>query len=225
VSDPKATETAVLGPESVVPRIRLVHPIWRLAKRLIDVVASGLLLILLAPLFAVLAILVKLTSPGPVFYRWKVVGEGGRYFTSHKFRSMFVNADEIKERLLGLNEMKGPVFKMKDDPRITRTGRWMRQYSLDELPQLWSVLKGEMSLVGPRPPLQNEYEKFTEWQKGKLRVKPGITCLWQISGRHEIRDFNEWVRLDLEYIANWSLCLDLKILLRTIRAVISGSGR
>jgi len=197
----------------------------RFLKRAIDFVAALSLLVLLSPWLVLLAILVKLDSRGSVLYRWKVLGLGGRYFTSYKFRTMVANADALKEQLEARNEMLGPVFKIQDDPRITRVGRWMRRYSLDELPQLWSVLMGDMSLVGPRPPLQIEYEKFTEWQKGKLRVKPGITCLWQVSGRNEIRDFDEWVRLDLEYIANWSLWLDFKILLRTIPAVLSGSGR
>ncbi len=138
---------------------------------------------------------------------------------------MVVGADDMKPALLAKNEMSGPVFKLTNDPRITRVGAWMRRYSLDELPQLYSVLVGDMSLVGPRPPLATEYERFTEYQKQKLSVKPGITCLWQVSGRNRVRDFDEWVRLDLEYIRNWSPWLDLHILVRTLGTVISGSGK
>jgi lipopolysaccharide/colanic/teichoic acid biosynthesis glycosyltransferase len=194
-------------------------------KRVFDFVGSLLLLILLAPLFLVLAVAVKLSSPGPVFYRWRVVGEGGRPFTGYKFRSMYSNADELKQKLQSLNEMSGPVFKLTNDPRVTRLGGFLRRYSLDELPQIYSVLKGDMSLVGPRPPLVTEYVQFTEYQKQKLAVKPGITCLWQISGRNDVRDFDDWVRLDLEYIRRWSLQLDFWILMRTAREVFAGSGK
>jgi len=193
-------------------------------KRSIDALAAGLLLLLLAPVMVVIGLLVKLTSRGPIFYRWRVVGQGGKPFTGYKFRTMVENADALKAELLAKNEMGGPVFKMKDDPRVTPLGRWLRRYSLDELPQLWSVLKGDMSLVGPRPPLQSEYAQFADWQKRKLSVKPGITCLWQVSGRNRIKDFDEWVKMDLEYVDNWSLWLDLKILLRTALAVLKGTG-
>lgn len=194
-------------------------------KRAFDVGVSALLLVLLAPFLATLAVGVKLTSRGPIFYRWKVVGKGGRPFTGYKFRSMHPNADELKKQLEALNEMSGPVFKLTNDPRVTRFGVWMRRYSLDELPQIWSVLKGDMSLVGPRPPLVTEYDRFTEFQKRKLAVKPGITCLWQVNGRNEIRDFDEWVKLDLEYIRRWSPLLDLSILWKTVGAVFGGSGK
>jgi lipopolysaccharide/colanic/teichoic acid biosynthesis glycosyltransferase len=200
-------------------------PIQLAAKRVLDVVFSALLLVLITPLLVVLALLVKWTSPGPVLYHWKVVGKNGRRFTGYKIRSMIANADELKRQLEHRNEMTGPVFKIEGDPRITAVGRWMRRYSLDELPQLYSVLKGDMSLVGPRPPLFTEYERFTEYQKLKLAVKPGITCLWQISGRNQVSDFDEWVRLDLEYIRRWSIWLDLRILLGTCGAVLSGSGK
>ena len=193
-------------------------------KRLVDIVGSGSLLLATSPLLGAIALAVKLSTPGPVFYRWQVVGQGGHPFTGYKFRTMVVNADELKAQLAAANEMTGPVFKMRDDPRITPIGRFLRKYSLDELPQLWSVLKGDMSLVGPRPPLQTEYAQFTDWQKQKLSVKPGMTCLWQVSGRNDIRDFDEWVRLDLDYIRNWSLWLDLKILVETIPAVIRARG-
>src|SRR5229473_4800942 len=194
-------------------------------KRAFDVGVSALFLILLSPLFAVLAAIVKLTSQGSTFYRWRVVGQGGRPFTGYKFRSMHANADELKAQLEPLNEMSGPVFKLTNDPRITKVGSWMRRYSLDELPQLYSVLKGDMSLVGPRPPLVSEYVRFTEYQKQKLAVKPGITCLWQINGRNEVKDFDEWVKLDLDYISRWTPMLDLQILLKTATEVFGGSGK
>ena len=200
-------------------------PCWQLAaKRLIDIVASMLLLALLSPLLAVVALAVLATSGTPVLYRWRVVGQDGRPFVGYKFRTMVKNADQLKAALVERNEMTGPVFKVRDDPRVTPVGRILRKYSLDELPQLWSVLKGDMSLVGPRPPLQSEWPHFEEWQRRKLSVKPGMTCLWQISGRNEINGFDEWVRLDLEYVDNWTLLLDIKILLMTIPAAIKGTG-
>lgn len=201
-------------------------PAWqRAVKRALDVALSAALLVLLAPLFAVIALAIKLDSRGPVFYAWNVVGQGGRPFRGYKFRTMIANADAVKAQLASQNEMQGPVFKMKNDPRVTRVGRVLRKFSLDELPQLWSVLKGDMALVGPRPPLQTEYAQFTEYQKQKVLFKPGITCLWQIAGRNDIRDFDEWVRLDLEYMRAWSLWLDMKILALTVLAVLRGTGR
>jgi len=194
-------------------------------KRVLDIFVSLTVLVLLSPVYLLLAIGVKLSSRGPVFYRWCVVGEHSVPFVGYKFRSMCANADDIKAGLQSQNEMRGPVFKLTNDPRITKMGAWMRRYSLDELPQLYSVLKGDMSLVGPRPPLLTEYERFTSYQKQKLAVKPGITCLWQVSGRNQISDFDEWVKLDLQYIAQWSLSLDLAILARTAAAVFSGSGK
>ena len=194
-------------------------------KRGIDIVVSGTALVALSPLFLVLAGAVKWTSPGPIFYRWKVVGKQGRPFLGFKFRSMYENADGCKAQLESRNEMRGPVFKMKDDPRVTKIGTWMRRYSLDELPQLYSVLKGDMSLVGPRPPLISEYARFSDFQKQKLAVKPGITCLWQINGRNQVSDFDEWVKLDLKYIREWSLGLDAKILGKTVAAVLAGTGK
>jgi lipopolysaccharide/colanic/teichoic acid biosynthesis glycosyltransferase len=200
-------------------------PLLLRCKRTFDVVISGALLLLLFPIMLVVAILVRTSSPGPIIYRWPVVGKHGIPFTGYKFRSMYINADKARQELHLHNEMQGPVFKMRNDPRVTPLGRWLRKYSLDELPQLWSVLTGDMSLVGPRPPLQIEYEQFAEWQKTKLAVKPGITCLWQVSGRNEIKNFDDWVRLDLEYMKQWSLWLDFKILVRTIPAVVLGKGR
>jgi lipopolysaccharide/colanic/teichoic acid biosynthesis glycosyltransferase len=215
--------------QQVVPALffsRHCRSSFRLScKRVIDFGASLYLLVLLSPLFLALALLVKFTSAGPILYRWRVVGKGGHPFVSYKFRTMVANADELKAKLEAQNEMQGPVFKLTHDPRITSVGRWMRRYSLDELPQLYSVFKGDMSLVGPRPPLVTEYSRFSEYQKQKLAVKPGITCLWQVNGRNQVKDFDEWVRLDLEYIQNWSLMLDFKILLRTVQEVFRGSGK
>jgi exopolysaccharide biosynthesis polyprenyl glycosylphosphotransferase len=194
-------------------------------KRLIDIVVSTTLLILLAPLIMLIAIGIKLTTPHlDVFYPWRVIGLKGRPFTGYKFATMVADAEQRKKELMDQNEMSGPVFKIKNDPRITPFGRFLRKYSLNELPQLWSVLKGDMSLVGPRPAGPHELERYELWHKRKLCVQPGITCLWQVSGRNRIHDFDEWVRLDLEYIDKWSLWLDLRILIRTAFAVLGGTG-
>jgi len=200
-------------------------PSYLVLKRTIDVLLSAFLLILLAPLFFLLGVLVKLTPPGgPVFYRWHVLGVNKKPFVSFKFRTMVPDAHLLRPHFLARNEMSGPVFKLRDDPRITRLGRFLRKYSLDELPQLYSVLKGDMSLVGPRPPFQEEADRYEFWQRRKLCIKPGITCLWQINGRSEIHSFDEWARLDLDYIQNASLWLDCKILWKTIPAVFRGRG-
>jgi exopolysaccharide biosynthesis polyprenyl glycosylphosphotransferase len=194
-------------------------------KRVIDMVVSGILLTLLAPLFLLIAAAIKLTTPKlPVFYPWRVIGLNGSPFTGYKFTTMVADADRQKARLMSQNEMQGPVFKIKSDPRVTPLGYFLRKYSLNELPQLWSVLKGDMSLVGPRPAFRHELERYELWHKRKLTFKPGITCLWQVSGRNRISSFDEWVRLDLEYIDQWSLGLDMRILARTFWAVVSGSG-
>ncbi|HEX6308934.1 MAG TPA: sugar transferase [Longimicrobiales bacterium] len=200
---------------------------WRVQqhiKRVLDVVIAGVGLVLLSPLLLLVALLVKLSSPGPVLYRYPVLGWRARPFTGLKFRTMIVDADVRKTEFMEQNEMNGPVFKLRNDPRVTPLGRWLRKYSIDELPQLWSVLRGEMSLVGPRPPGPHEYADFEPWQRGKLAVIPGMTCIWQVSGRSEISDFDAWVRLDLDYIARWNLLLDLVLLVRTIPAVLSGRG-
>jgi lipopolysaccharide/colanic/teichoic acid biosynthesis glycosyltransferase len=198
---------------------------YLLVKRVIDCVISAGALIFLAPLFLLIAIAIKLTSPrAPVLYPLDWLGKNGKPFVGYKFRTMVSDADKLKQQLLAFNEMTGPVFKMRNDPRVTRLGRFLRKFSLDELPQLYSILKGDLSLVGPRAPLREEAEKFEFWQRRKLSVKPGITCLWQINGRGEICNFDEWVRLDLEYIRNASLLLDLKIILLTIPAVLSTRG-
>ena len=205
---------------------RVPYSPWQLfLKRITDIVISALALVILSPLFLIIAALVKFTSAGPVFYQWRVVGFNKRPFNSWKFRTMVENADELKARLRDKNEMQGPVFKIRNDPRITRVGRTLRRFSLDELPQLYSVLRGDMSLVGPRPPLIGEMNGFESWQRRKLSLKPGLTCLWQVSGRNEIRNFDDWAELDLKYIDNWSLWLDLKIFFKTAYVVLSGSGR
>lgn len=214
-----------LGLPSLLLMRRERKPLYDFFKRLLDIVVSASVLVALSPLFLIIAMAVKLSSAGPVFYRWRVLGQNNREFVGFKFRTMIANADELKEGLLQYNEMKGPAFKMKNDPRVTPIGRFLRKYSLDELPQLWSVLKGDMSLVGPRPPLRDEFERFEFWQARKLSVKPGITCLWQIEGRNDIQDFGEWARLDLEYIDHRSWGLDLQILAKTAMAVLAGTGR
>jgi len=187
-------------------------PGWQhVAKRLLDVIVAVLTLAVMSPLLVLIAGAIKLTSSGPVLYRWPVVGRGGRPFRAYKFRTMVVGAEELKARFLDMNEATGPVFKMRYDPRATPVGRVLRKFSLDELPQLWSVLKGDMSLVGPRPVLVDEWARFQEWQRRKLTARPGLVCLWHLRGQP--REFEEWIRLDLEYVDNWSLWLDLKLLL------------
>ena len=194
-------------------------------KRLLDFSVSGLLLVLLSPLFLAVALAIKITSPSlPVFYPWRVVGFRGKEFTGYKFTTMAADADQRREYLLKNNEMSGPVFKIKNDPRVTPLGQFLRKYSLNELPQLWSVLMGEMSLVGPRPAFPHELARYELWHKRKLSVRPGITCLWQVRGRNKISNFDDWVRMDLEYISNWSLWLDIKILFRTACVVVRGTG-
>lgn len=199
---------------------------WQgVAKQVLDVTGAFLLLVLLSPVLLAVTLAIRLTSPGPVFFRQERCGLNGRPFTMLKFRSMVSDAEQRKHELAVLNEMSGPVFKVSNDPRVTPVGRWMRKFSVDELPQLWNVLRGEMSLVGPRPLPVDEVERFDDpADRRRLSVKPGLTCLWQVSGRNNVSDFREWVRLDLEYIDNWSLWLDLKILLRTIPVVMVGTG-
>ena len=193
-------------------------------KRAIDVVGAGVGLILLAPMFLAVALLVKLDSPGPVLFAQTRVGRQGRLFRCWKFRSMFNDAEARKAELLANNEMRGgTTFKMKRDPRITRVGRFIRKASIDELPQLWNVLSGEMSLVGPRPPVPQEVAEYTAWQRQRLAVKPGITCIWQVSGRSDI-PFEQQVQLDLAYIRKRSLMLDIRLLLATVPAVLFARG-
>lgn len=193
-------------------------------KRVIDLIISGIAILVLSPFFVIIGIIIKLTSDGPIFFKQERYGLYGRRFILYKFRTMVVDAEERLKELWRYNEMSGPVFKMTNDPRVTKVGKWLRKFSLDELPQLWNVLKGDMSLVGPRPPIPSEVENYDSWQRRRLSMRPGITCLWQVSGRSKIRDFNEWLRLDLEYIDNWSLWLDFRILLKTIPVVLLGVG-
>ncbi|MGZ7042307.1 MAG: sugar transferase [Thermoanaerobaculia bacterium] len=193
------------------------------AKRLLDVAVSVFLLVLSMPAIAIAALAIKLTSPGSVLFKQQRMGLNGRIFTLYKFRTMIEDAHERRGEVSHLNEMTGPVFKLKSDPRVTVVGRFLRKFSLDELPQFWNVLKGDMSLVGPRPPIPEEVASYHRWHRRRLSMKPGLTCLWQISGRNNI-DFDRWMQLDLQYIDNWSPSLDLKILLRTIPAVLSGRG-
>jgi exopolysaccharide biosynthesis polyprenyl glycosylphosphotransferase len=192
-------------------------------KRLMDLLVTTIGLIVTWPLFVLIALAIKLDSPGPVLYRQVRVGKDGRLFELLKFRSMYQDADRRRAELLAANEADGPLFKIRNDPRITRVGRLLRRTSLDELPQVLNVLRGEMSLVGPRPPLPSEVEAYEAWQLGRLRAIPGMTGLWQVSGRSEV-SFHDMVRLDLHYIRNWSLQLDLEILWRTIPAVIGSRG-
>lgn len=199
---------------------------WQgVGKHLLDFFGAAALLILLSPPLAIVALLVKFTSPGPIFFRQQRSGLNGRPFTLYKFRTMVTNAEQLKHELASMNEMSGPVFKLVNDPRITSLGRLLRKTSVDELPQLWNVLRGEMSLVGPRPLPVDEVKRFHDpAHRRRLSVKPGLTCLWQVSGRNKVKDFKDWVRLDLEYIDNWSLWLDVKILCRTLPVVVMGVG-
>jgi exopolysaccharide biosynthesis polyprenyl glycosylphosphotransferase len=201
---------------------------WQgVAKQLMDFIGALLLLVLLIviPVIPLIALAIKLTSPGPVFFHQQRSGLNGAPFTLYKFRTMVTNAEQFKSELEAMNEMRGPVFKVTNDPRVTPMGKFLRKYSLDELPQLFNVLRTEMSLVGPRPLPVDEVKRFDNLaHRRRLSVKPGLTCLWQISGRNQISDFRDWVRLDLEYIDNWSLWLDLKILIRTVPAVLIGTG-
>jgi exopolysaccharide biosynthesis polyprenyl glycosylphosphotransferase len=198
---------------------------WQLAvKRVVDVSVSSLALLILLPLLPLVALVVKATSPGPILFRQIRCGLNGRRFTLYKLRSMAADAEAKQAELAHLNELNGPVFKATNDPRLTPIGKWLRKTSIDELPQLVNVLKGEMSLVGPRPPLPSEVEQYEPWQRRRLSMRPGITGYWQVNGRNHIRDFDKWMALDLEYIDRWSLGLDLKILLKTVPAVLVGKG-
>ena len=190
-----------------------------------DVCLSGALLVFLAPVFLAIAGAIKLMTPGlAVLYPWRVVGFRGRRFTGYKFTTMRADAEAKLSELASLNEMTGPVFKIARDPRVTFLGRFLRKYSLNELPQLWSVLKGDMSLVGPRPAGPHELLRYELWHKRKLGAQPGITCLWQVNGRNRISSFDEWVRLDLEYIEKGSFWVDCKILAKTAWVVLRGTG-
>jgi lipopolysaccharide/colanic/teichoic acid biosynthesis glycosyltransferase len=192
-------------------------------KRALDVVVAVLGLVALGPVFAVVATAIRLTSPGPVFYVQERVGQHGKQIRFRKFRTMRFDAHDLKDQLAEQNESDGPIFKIRNDPRITPIGRILRKLSIDELPQLLHVLTGDMTLVGPRPPLPEEVETYNAWQLQRLWVKPGITCIWQVSGRSDL-DFETWVRMDVEYIRRWTPWLDLELLIRTIPAVLTGKG-
>jgi exopolysaccharide biosynthesis polyprenyl glycosylphosphotransferase len=197
----------------------------RMAKNVMDFLGALVLILMTSWLLALVAVLIKLTSPGPVLFRQQRSGLNGRPFTILKFRTMVTNAEQFQHELAAMNEMSGPVFKITKDPRITPVGKFLRKFSLDEFPQLFNVLRGEMSLVGPRPLPVDEVKRFNDLaHRRRLSVKPGLTCLWQISGRNNVKDFKDWVRLDLEYIDNWSLWLDIKILFQTIPVVLIGTG-
>jgi len=212
-------------------RIRFKLALWKMVllfsyglKRVLDVCAASAALIAGSPVFGLTALLIKLEDGGPIFFRQQRVGYRGKLFGMYKFRSMVTNAEEVKKRLEEQNEMQGGViFKMKNDPRVTRVGRFTRKYSIDELPQFWNVLVGDMSLVGPRPPLPKEVELYLPEERQRLLAKPGITCLWQVSGRSEI-DFRGQVKLDIDYIRSTSILTDIKLLLMTVPAVLFGKG-
>jgi exopolysaccharide biosynthesis polyprenyl glycosylphosphotransferase len=198
-------------------------PVYDFFKRVFDLAVSAIVFVLLLPVIPLIAIMIKLDSPGPVFFRQDRVGKGGRVFKFYKFRSMYQKAEQQKKDIEALNEQEGPVFKVKSDPRVTTVGRFLRRSSLDEIPQIFNVLKGDMSIVGPRPQIPAEVAQYQQWHRQRLDVIPGITCLWQISGRSHIA-FSEWMRLDMEYVNSRGMRTDLMILLRTIPAVIARKG-
>jgi exopolysaccharide biosynthesis polyprenyl glycosylphosphotransferase len=229
VADKFVPEAAIVAPSDERSVSQLgktkarLSPVIAVIRRGLDISISLVLLFVLFPVFVFLAILVKSDSKGPVLFKQYRVGKKGQLFWFYKFRSMVIDAEARRAALEAMNEASGPLFKMKNDPRITRCGRWMRKYSIDELPQLINVLKGDMSLVGPRPALPAEVEQYDEFQRGRLAVKPGITGLWQVSGRSDL-SFEQSVALDIEYIDRQSLGLDLMILLKTFGAVVKGRG-
>ncbi|PJE01547.1 MAG: glycosyl transferase [Leptospira sp.] len=211
-------------------RMQLKNLLWKFVisatyafKRTIDILASGILMIAFSPIFLVVAILIKLESSGNIFFHQNRIGKWGKIFRMHKFRSMRADAETLKEKLMEQNETGGVIFKMKEDPRVTKVGRFIRKFSIDELPQLWNVFVGEMSLVGPRPPVPKEVAEYSQADRRRLEVTPGITCIWQVSGRSEI-NFEGQVKLDVQYIYSQSIWQDILILLRTIPAVLFGKG-
>ncbi len=197
--------------------------LYELIKRTVDLLGASAGLLITAPIMLVVAVAIKLESRGPVLFCHPRLGKDGRPFMMLKFRSMFQEAPALRQQLFAENEVPGPVFKIRSDPRITRIGHLIRKYSLDELPQLWNVMRGEMSLVGPRPPIPDEVARYHPWQRERLAVKPGLTCTWQVSGRSDI-PFDEWMQMDIEYVRTRGLLMDLKLLLLTVPAVISARG-
>ena len=198
-------------------------PVQLAFKRLFDITSASLALLLLSLPMVVVALLIKVTSRGPVLFKQVRAGRHGRPFNMLKFRSMVVNAEELKAKLMSHNEQTGPVFKMTRDPRITAIGRFIRKFSIDELPQLINVVRGEMSIVGPRPPVPSELARYEAWQRRRLSVRPGLTCVWQVSGRNQI-SFEEWMYLDMQYIDHWSLAHDFELILKTVPVVLTGRG-
>ena len=218
-ADPSSIRDGYVHYVGIEPR-----PAQMAVKRLFDILASASALWVLTPLFLGVALIIKLTSRGPVFFRQVRVGLHGKQFNMLKFRSMVTNAEELKEKLAAQNEMGGgPAFKMKNDPRVTWIGRFIRKYSIDELPQLINVLRGEMTIVGPRPPVPKEVAQYKSWQRRRLSVRPGLTSIWQVSGRNQI-SFEEWMYLDMQYIDTWSLSRDLRLIFKTVPIVITGKG-
>jgi lipopolysaccharide/colanic/teichoic acid biosynthesis glycosyltransferase len=193
-------------------------------KRGLDLVGGALGLVMSIPVLLPAALAIRLSSRGPILFRQRRCGLYGRPFDLYKLRTMVTDAEERKESLLHLNEMSGPVFKIKNDPRVTPVGRWLRRFSIDELPQFWNVLRGDMSLVGPRPALPGEVAHYQTFERRRLSMRPGLTCLWQVGGRSRVRNFEEWVQMDLAYIDRWSLGLDLQVLGRTVLAVVRATG-
>ncbi|MGY5238256.1 sugar transferase [Clostridium tertium] len=206
--------------QEIIQIERKENNLYEVSKRALDVIASFLGLVILSPILLIVAILIKLESKGPAIFSQSRIGLNGKEFKMYKFRSMVQNAEELKEKLAKQNEMSGPMFKMKNDPRVTKVGKFIRKTSIDELPQLFNILKGDMTLVGPRPSLPKEVEKFESWMLKRLEVKPGLTCYWQVSGRNNI-DFYEWMKLDLKYVNDMSFWLDIKLIFKTV-AVLFG---
>lgn len=200
----------------------LHKPFYELVKRVMDIICSFVAIVVLSPVFLITAIAVK-TDGGKVFYSQTRVGKNNKHFRMYKFRSMCENAEKLQKELLKYNEVDGPAFKMKSDPRITKVGKFIRKYSIDELPQLLNILKGDMSIVGPRPPLVNEVEKYTPYQKQRLLIKPGLTCFWQAYGRSAL-SFDDWMDMDMKYIKKRNIWLDIKLIIRTVYAVIFKRG-
>lgn len=216
----EAAAPAACTVQDLWPLLTIPTPWW---KRASDIAVSAILIVLLLPFFALVALAIKLDSPGPVIFKQKRAGRGGKAFTFYKFRSMFVDAEKRRAELEALNEQGGPVFKIKNDPRMTRVGRIMRRWSIDETPQLWNVLKGDFSLVGPRPPTLNEVPGYERWQRRRLNVSGGLTCIWQVSGRNDVA-FQDWMRMDIQYILRRGFWMDVQLLFRTVTAVVTGRG-